>query len=292
MKESYEKISPTAKLVAYLRTFTDIPFAKEIAEESGAAKTFQELAGESPESLVRLAPFWEARYKITDRIIVQRGMTQILEIAAGLSPRGLAMTENADVVYVAIDLPQVLEQEKAIAENILSRSDSHRPNLHFEAANALDRESLSRASGIFDSDQPVAIVTEGLLPYLNRREKEVLADNIHRLLGEFKGVWITSDVHTRQYMEEISQVDENVQQRLSSLSDSTQRNLESNVFADENDIEQFFHKAGFKVEEYQHSNVVEDLSSVRILNLTQEEMPKIGQGLSMLKTLILIPQNT
>jgi hypothetical protein len=52
MRKSYEKISPTAKLVAYLRTFTDIPYAKEIAVESGAKKTFRELAGESKESMV------------------------------------------------------------------------------------------------------------------------------------------------------------------------------------------------------------------------------------------------
>jgi hypothetical protein len=40
MKETYERISPTAKFVAYLRTFTDIPFAKEIADESGAERTY------------------------------------------------------------------------------------------------------------------------------------------------------------------------------------------------------------------------------------------------------------
>ena len=55
MKESYEKISPTAKLVAYLRTFSDIPYAKEIAEESGSEKVFRELAGESAKMMVRMA---------------------------------------------------------------------------------------------------------------------------------------------------------------------------------------------------------------------------------------------
>jgi hypothetical protein len=38
MKE-FEKISPTAKLVAYSRTFTDIPFAKEIAIKSNAKQS-------------------------------------------------------------------------------------------------------------------------------------------------------------------------------------------------------------------------------------------------------------
>jgi O-methyltransferase involved in polyketide biosynthesis len=287
MEKSYEKIGPTAKLVAYLRAFTDIPYAKEIAVESGAEKTFQELTGESAESMVRFVPFWEARYKVTDRILAEYGMTQVLEVAAGLSPRGLAMTRNPDVVYVVTDLPQILEVEKTIAETILAKSNSHRPNLHFQAANALDMESLSTAAAAFKYDRPVAIITEGLLPYLNRREKEALAGNIHELLGKYDGLWITSDVHTKQYLQEISQVDENVRKRLFTISSSTESNVESNVFADENDIEQFFGEAGFKIEEYSHSKVLEDLSSVKLLNLNQEEKLKIRQGLKILRTLIL-----
>ena len=81
MKESYEKISPTAKLAAYLRTFTDIPFAKEIAKKSGAKKAFQEFADEGAKSM--FAPLWKARYKVTHRILAQHGMTQVLELAAG-----------------------------------------------------------------------------------------------------------------------------------------------------------------------------------------------------------------
>jgi O-methyltransferase involved in polyketide biosynthesis len=288
MEKSYEKISPTAKLVAYLRAFTDIPYAKEIAMESGAKKTFQELAGESAESMVRLVPFWEARYKVTDRILAEHGMTQVLEIAAGLSPRGLAMTRSPDVVYVVTDLPQILEVEKRIAETILAKSNSHRPNLHFQAANALDMKSLPNATTAFKYDRPIAIITEGLLPYLNRREKEALAGNLHGLLEKYDGLWITSDVHTKQYWQEISKIDEKLmRKRLSAVSSSTESNVESNVFADENDIEQFFGKAGFKIEEYSHSKILEDLSSIKLLNLNQEEKLKIRQGLKMLKTLIL-----
>jgi O-methyltransferase involved in polyketide biosynthesis len=227
----YEKISPTAKLVAYLRGFSDIPFAREIAEESGADRTFRELGGQSSESLVRLAPFWEARYRVTDRIISQRSITQILEVAAGLSPRGLAMTQNSGIVYVVTDLPQILDEEKAIAETILLKSNNRRPKLHFEAANALDRESLSRASAVFGFDQPIAIITEGLLPYLNRKEKAVLAGNVNEILRKYGGIWIASDVHTRHYLAEISQFEQSIRQRLNSISNITDRNLEENLFA-------------------------------------------------------------
>ena len=293
MRKSYGKISPTAKYTAYLRTFTDIPYAKEIALESGAKKTFQELAGESKESIVRLAPFSEARYKVTDRILAEHDMTQVLEIAAGLSPRGLAMTRNPDVVYVVTDLPEMLEVEETITETILTKSNGHRSNLHFQAANALDMESLSKAATAFKFDRPLAIITEGLLPYFNRREKGVLAGNIHEVLEEYDGLWIATEVHTRQFLQEISQLDGKlVRKRLSTISSSIGSNFENNAFADKNDMEQFFGKSGFKIEEYSHEKVLEDLSSVKLLNLNQEERLKIRRGLEIFKTLILTPRNT
>jgi hypothetical protein len=45
------------------------------------------------------------------------------------------------------------------------------------------------------------------------------------------------------------------------------------------------------MEEYSHSKVLEDLSSVKLLNLNQKERLKIRQGLEILKTLILTPRN-
>lgn len=167
MKEAYEKISPTAIFVAYLRTFTDIPFAKEMAEQSEAEKTFRELAGDRSNALVRLAPYWEARYKLTNRIIHLHSITQILEVAAGLSPRGLAFTESDDIVYVVTDLPQILSQLKSMTNNILTRMGKHRRNLYFAAANALDLDGLTKAAAHFTPERAIAVVTEGLFSYLN-----------------------------------------------------------------------------------------------------------------------------
>jgi len=292
MKETYEKISPTAKLVAYLRTFSDIPFTKEIATKSGAEKTFHELAEESAKSMIRLAPMWEGRYKVTNRILADHDITQVLEIAAGLSPRGLAMTENPDVVYVATDLPKILEEEKEIAEAILVKLNCQRPNLHFLAADCFNMDSLLTAVAAFNRDRPIAVITEGLFPYFNRDEKKVLAGNIHELLGKYSGLWITTDVHTRQSLQRMSQFDESTKKRLTRISSSTESTLESNIFEDENDMKEFFEKAGFKMEEYSFINVFGELSSVKILNLTQEEILKIQQGFKILKTLILTPQNS
>jgi O-methyltransferase involved in polyketide biosynthesis len=159
------------------------------------------------------------------------------------------MTENPDVVYVVTDLPQILDEERAIAEAILSRLNRPRPNLHFETANALDRESLSRACDIFGYDRPMAIITEGLLPYLNREEM-VLASNMYEVLSRYRGVWITSDVHTRQYQEATFRLaeGERLRQRQNRISSSTGSNLESNLFADENDLREFLDEARSRIE--------------------------------------------
>jgi O-methyltransferase involved in polyketide biosynthesis len=290
MKESYERISPTAKLTAYLRTFSDIPFAKELAAESGAEKAFLDLSEESAKSMVRLAPYWEARYKGTNQILAEHGITQILEIAAGLSPRGLEMTRDPKIIYAVTDLPQILEEERMIADRILVKLNNHRPHLYYRAVNALDMESLSAAMAIFKDNKATAIIAEGLLPYFSRRENETLADNIRESLRRYGGIWIATDVQTKQYLQKVSQIAEQNGKRVASISDSTGTDIESNLFIDDADIEQFFNKAGFRMEEYSYTNMLGDLSSIKLLNLNEEEIRRVQQLLKIKKTLILTPQ--
>lgn len=292
MREAHEEISPIAMFVAYLRTFTDIPFADEMAKQSEAEKTFHELAGEHSESLVREDPSWEARYKLIDRIIRQSGITQILEVAAGLSPRGLAMSERADIVYVVTDLPQILSQVKSMTDNILMKLNTRRSNLYFETANALDLDSLSKAANHFRQDKAVAVVTEGLFSYLSADERAVLARNVYSLLKIFGGVWITTEVTTRQHLKEAAQLDI-LRQRLSlasPISKSTGRNVEANLFADDSEMKRFFTDVGFAIKERLYSDVLADLSSVKILNLSSQEIGQLEQGLRFFKALILTPR--
>jgi O-methyltransferase involved in polyketide biosynthesis len=284
---SYEKISPTAKLVAQLRIFTDIPFAKELAEESCSEETFKELVGDMDKSIIGFTPLIEARYKVTDKILEQRGINQVLEIASGLSPRGLAMTENPNVIYVATDLPNILEQEKAIAEKIITETNISRPNLHFQTANVLNRQSLYAAASFFRPSKRIAVVNEGLLMYLNRQEKGAAASNILELLKQNGGLWITPDVSTKKFMERIFQANENLRKIASHISGITERNIENNTFADDDDTRQFFDDAGFVIEEFQHSYIIDELSSVKSLGIERGIVLKILQGR---KTIILTPK--
>lgn len=107
---SYEYISPTAWLVAYQRTLSDIPLSVEIFDELQAIVK-QTRAASEIESLEKLkspelTPVWEARFKIVNHLLKVYHPDQVLEIAAGFSPRGLEMAKDASIEYVGESRPR------------------------------------------------------------------------------------------------------------------------------------------------------------------------------------------
>src|SRR5512146_2183700 len=105
MDIDYEKISLTAQLAAYMRQFSDIPFARDVAELLHSGEVFEALLqGHDlrPEDLLWYGPIFEVRYKSVTAALQRSGCRQILELASGLSLRGLAMTQAADVTYIEL----------------------------------------------------------------------------------------------------------------------------------------------------------------------------------------------
>ena len=62
MKDEFESISPTANVTSYPRTFTDIPYEKEIYN------WLEENCLEKPKLNKNLAPEIEARYKLINKL--------------------------------------------------------------------------------------------------------------------------------------------------------------------------------------------------------------------------------
>lgn len=272
-QESHAKISPTAMLVAYTRTFTDIPFAQEIATACAVEQAPHAVFAPFAEMLPRSVPVLELRYKLTNHILARQGLTHLLEIAAGLSPRGLAMTAHPGVVYVATDIAPMIEQAQAIAQIILASRHIERPHLHFCRANALDREELWQAATLFPSRQPMAIITEGLLPYLSHAEKAMLASTIRELLAEYGGVWIIPDVNmcTKPGVARIYS-EKRAWQSVQDISNLIERDLESDLFPGQDEFYHFFRDAGFTIEVYPSTEVLEELSSLKHFPLSPQGM--------------------
>src|SRR5439155_8027535 len=113
---------------------------------------------------------------------------QVLEVAAGMSPRGWRFTErHPDLVYVEADLPGMAADKRAALERI-GRPPTHR------VVN-LDALSDEMPVGEFDTGEGLAIITEGLLSYLPRESVLALWGRFAELLMLFPRGLYLSDLH-------------------------------------------------------------------------------------------------
>ena len=109
--------------------------------------------------------------------------------------------------------------------------------------------------------------------YLNNAEKETLCRNIHKVLTERGGYWITADIYIKQQTGAAPVVRDNRQKKF-----FQQHNIEDNKFESFVAAETFFNSMGFTLDkeaEIDHSQ----LSSMKYLlaNMPQQEAPSSRQ---------------
>lgn len=258
------RISPTAWTVAHGRTFSDIPFSKEIfAEvqrigvEGVDAETVKELTS------VDLAPRFEARYKMLNHLIQKSGVNQVFEVASGLTPRGIEMTEASMAdVYVELDLPGIMRTKREIVAAIYKNLGHESGKLFLEEGSALELEDMRAAAAHFDSAKPIAVIMEGFLRYLDFSTKALVAKNTHSILGHFGGVWITTDITLKGTRRHEREVD-----RRGYVQQTAGIDMEENMFDSADAAQEFFEKLGFVVERHTLGEVVREMVSPARLNL-------------------------
>jgi len=270
-KGTYDAISPTAWTVAYRRTFSDIPYSKEIYDELEKNRIKND-APDLPDEykFLDMAPLFEARHKLINKLVLAQNYFQILDIASGLTPRGLEMTRNKDVKYVEVDLPEIIKQKRSIVQAILKKDNiPSRINLHLEIGNALSIKDLKKATKHFEKDKPIIIITEGLLRYFDFKEKTIVAKNVNALLKTFGGGWITPDII---YKRNLSPAFVANNERVSKL---TGINIEVNKFSSVEAARTFFKNLGFKIQSHGFLEVLSDLVSPEKLKMSQNDVKEI-----------------
>lgn len=276
----HEKISPTAWGVAYRRTLSDIPYSKEVFDELQEivrrTRSAEELAALESLRYAEVTPMFEARYKLVNRLLEENKTKQILEIAAGFSPRGIEMAQDPSVQYVALDLPGVTNEMRAILEKLAGQSKIPRqPNLHLEEGDATEAGDLERAAALF-KQQPINVINEGLLRYLSFEEKTKVAQNIKTLLERFGGAWITPDISTRSL--DSFGGDERMKRQNANVQRLTGIDLSGNFFESEEAAKKFFEDLGFSVEGRSFKEIAGELVSPQKLNLSPEQVEKMIGG--------------
>jgi O-methyltransferase involved in polyketide biosynthesis len=237
----FSTISPSAYSLLVMRAQTGLPFARKAAEIAlGAEGVAAETARLSaiPGAELRRRHF-EERYRSIDALLAEVGATRVLELAAGLSFRGLALAQREPVVYVDTDLPAMVETKARLVAAL--DAGPLVGELRVRPLEALDPAAFRSAIAELPPGE-LAIVNEGLLMYLDPEEKRRLAGNIRDVLGARGGVWITADIYLRGQRDARIGQDDRLRNFLAA------HRVEEQKFDSRDAAEAFFTDAGFAIQ--------------------------------------------
>lgn len=263
-ERDYDSISPSAKALLMMKAFTNIPFAERAARLLVAPEKFDpDLSNKETGFWARVVHF-EKRYWSIDQLLSDLGITNILELSSGFSFRGFSVTQQKKLYYIDTDLPDIIELKKKFLEELQKGYPPSKGKLETLPLNALKADEFKKLVDHFPKGE-IAIINEGLLMYLDRKEKEVLCRIIHEILRERGGYWITADIYIQNPNASINQhLKENEKKFLE------QHRVEENKFESLEAAEAFFKKMGFTVDKIAQAEPTR-LSSLKYLKKSMGE---------------------
>lgn len=143
-----------------------------------------------------LDAFLLARHRLIDEVLEEAiaagEVAQVLEIAAGMSPRGVRLRErHPGLVYVEADLPAMAERKRAA----LHAAGASHEVVDLDALAAHGPTSIGAVAARLERGLGVAIVTEGLLNYFGRHDTDGIWERIGTALGRFSSGLYVADLH-------------------------------------------------------------------------------------------------
>jgi len=129
-------------------------------------------------------------------LVHEHDVGQVVELAAGMSPRGLVLTEELGpyLRYIEADLPAMARLKR----DRLARFGELRAGHDVADVDVLDPLGPASIRTIMDALDPqvtTAVVTEGLVPYLSRAQVLSLWGQIAEACGGFPVGFYLSDVY-------------------------------------------------------------------------------------------------
>jgi len=137
-----------------------------------------------------------ARHRIIDARLddlIQGGVTQVIEAACGMSPRGWRFSKKYGdrLTYVEADLPAMARRKREALARMGSLGDRHRV-VDLDLLQDGGPGSLESLVQTMDPAQGLAIITEGLLVYLDDATVEALWARLAKALRPFPtGVYLS-----------------------------------------------------------------------------------------------------
>ena len=140
-----------------------------------------------------------ARHSLIDRLLeraIEAGkVRQVIEPACGMSPRGWRFSERYGerLTYVEGDLPEMAERKRRALARMGSLNGCHRV-VDLDVLRDTGPRSLRSLVDTLDRGEGLAIITEGLLTYLDREQVLASLRRFATALGEFRDGLYLSDL--------------------------------------------------------------------------------------------------
>ncbi|NYI89010.1 O-methyltransferase involved in polyketide biosynthesis [Amycolatopsis endophytica] len=137
--------------------------------------------------------FLLARHRLIDALLTdaieRHGVTQVVEVAAGLSARGLRFSRRYDqLTYLEADLPAMAQRKR----RSLRRAGATHQVVELDV---LQEDGLDRLAAGLDPERGLVIVTEGLVNYFDETAVRAMWSRFARVLGRFAHGRYLSDLH-------------------------------------------------------------------------------------------------
>lgn len=189
----------------------------------------------------------DTRFNAINKVVTEKaehlGEFNILELASGYSFRVFEQLPARETIVT--DLPSSISDVRNVFHQISSENSELRPNseVGFVGVDVLTDQLNEKVH--FKSERPMAIITEGLIPYLNQSQLETLTIKIRDLLLRNKsgGIWVATDLIFTHVLRAL-----NGDKVIDKVSQSTGTNLNKNSFDSLVEFVVFMNRLGMKVE--------------------------------------------
>ena len=143
-------------------------------------------------------------------LIEQSPDLQVLEIAAGLSPRGWWFRQHYPLIdYRELDLPDMAKTKQAALKQI----DHKSPDV---LSVDLFTEDFKKAFKVFDPQRPLVVISEGLINYFTKELLQQLIQSIAHYGQDFNSLHYLTDLYPEPVKKQIGKSDLEQQQAVKS----------------------------------------------------------------------------
>jgi len=266
-QKDFTSISPSAKSLLMMKGYTDIPYAKQMAALLQGSELFDLNFDDKDFWFWIRVMHFESRYRSIDQLLNQANNKNILEVSSGYSLRGLDLcVKNKNTYYIDTDLPEIVALKQRMIADLQLEKDL-KGTFELLPLNALDASAFTRVISRFDN-QPLTLVNEGLLMYLNLEEKKKFCNTVYNTLKQRGGCWITADVYVKRPVETIAQLPQSKRE----AAFLQQHNIEENKFESYEAAQAFFKEQGFELIKEAVPNYQELTVMPHLLQLLPEEV--------------------